>query len=191
MCWVPAQHAIFDPLVAASVTVAFFEYYNKSTGDRQVISIEDIYNQDINFLFGSPTIVSQLHSFFIHRLANDRDLHLFDTTISTLDALSRSLIPGLSQGCCVVTGMAFELPMVIQVDCLPSHKQPASEGVDLERLWRLTEKQATWPISPSRSPPLEMNCTCIGPKTMTTISFFHERTQAALVMVLIEPSPHR
>lgn len=83
----------------------------------------------------SPTIVSQLHNFFIHRLVNDRDLYLVDNTISTLDALSRSLIPGLPQGCCVVTGTAFELPMVIQVDRLPRAKQPASEDVDLEKLW--------------------------------------------------------
>jgi DNA helicase HerA-like ATPase len=83
----------------------------------------------------SPTIVSQLHNFFIHRLVNDRDLFLVENTISTLDPLSRSLIPGLSQGCCVVTGTAFELPMVIQVDRLPSTRQPASEDVDLEKLW--------------------------------------------------------
>jgi uncharacterized protein len=83
----------------------------------------------------SPTIVSQLHNFFIHRLVNDRDLYLIDNTLSTLDALSRGLIPGLSQGCCVVTGTAFELPMVIQVDRLPNNKQPDSEDVDLERLW--------------------------------------------------------
>ncbi len=83
----------------------------------------------------SPTIVSQLHNFFIHRLVNDRDLYLIDNTISTLDSLSRSLIPGLSQGCCVVTGTAFELPMVIQIDRLLDGKQPASEDVDLDRLW--------------------------------------------------------
>ena len=83
----------------------------------------------------SPTIVSQLHNFFIHRLVNDRDLFLIENTISTLDALSRGLIPGLSQGCCVVTGTAFDLPMVIQVDRLDSNKQPASEDVDLEKLW--------------------------------------------------------
>lgn len=83
----------------------------------------------------SPTIVSQLHNFFIHRLVNDRDLYLIDNTITTLDSLSRSLIPGLSQGCCVVTGTAFDLPMVIQVDRLPAHKQPASEDVNLEELW--------------------------------------------------------
>lgn len=62
----------------------------------------------------SPTIVSQLHNFFIHRLVNDRDLFLLDNTISTLDNMSRSLIPNLSKGSCIVTGTSFDLPMVIQ-----------------------------------------------------------------------------
>lgn len=90
----------------------------------------------------SPTIVSQLHNFFIHRLVNDRDLYLIDNTISTLDSLSRGLIPGLSKGCCVVTGTAFELPMIIQVDRLPNNKQPASEDVDLGKLWSVAEPLA-------------------------------------------------
>jgi uncharacterized protein len=84
----------------------------------------------------SPTIVSQLHNFLIHRLVNDRDLFLVENTITTLDALSRGLIPGLAQGCCVVTGTAFDLPMVLQVDRLAREKQPSSEDVDLEVLWQ-------------------------------------------------------
>ena len=84
----------------------------------------------------SPTIVSQIHNFFIHRLVNDRDLFLIENTITTLDALSRSLIPGLSQGSCVVTGTAFDLPMILQVDRLTRKQQPASEDVDLDELWR-------------------------------------------------------
>ncbi|MBK6747871.1 ATP-binding protein [Ottowia sp.] len=83
----------------------------------------------------SPTIVSQIHNFFIHRLVNERDLFLIDNTITTLDSLSRSLIPGLSQGCCVVTGTAFDLPMLLQVERLQKAKQPDSEDVDLEKLW--------------------------------------------------------
>jgi DNA helicase HerA-like ATPase len=83
----------------------------------------------------SPTIVSQLHNFFIHRLVNDRDLFLIDNTITTLDRLSRSLIPTLAQGCCVVTGTSFDLPMVLQVDRLEKEKQPDSEDIDLEALW--------------------------------------------------------
>jgi uncharacterized protein len=83
----------------------------------------------------SPTIVSQLHNFFIHRLVNDRDLYLIDNTISTLDALSRGLIPTLARGCCVVTGTSFDIPMVLQIDELSRAKQPDSEDVDLESLW--------------------------------------------------------
>ncbi|CAN7602057.1 ATP-binding protein [Acidovorax sp. LjRoot118] len=83
----------------------------------------------------SPTIVSQLHNFFIHRLVNERDLFLIDNTISTLDSLSRGLIPSLAQGCCVVTGTSFELPMILQIDRLERAKQPDSEDVNLEALW--------------------------------------------------------
>jgi DNA helicase HerA-like ATPase len=84
----------------------------------------------------SPTIVSQLHNFFIHRLVNDRDLFLLENTITTLDGLSKGLIPNLAKGCCVVTGTSFELPMVLQIDVLKKDKQPDSEDVDLVRLWR-------------------------------------------------------
>jgi len=83
----------------------------------------------------SPTIVSQLHNFFIHRLVNERDLYLLDNTISTLDNLSRSLIPNLSKGCCIITGTSFDLPMVLQVDKLDIARQPDSEDVNLEKLW--------------------------------------------------------
>ncbi|EGQ7894706.1 TPA: ATP-binding protein [Vibrio parahaemolyticus] len=83
----------------------------------------------------SPTIVSQIHNFFIHRLVNERDLFLIDNTISTLDSMSRSLIPNLSRGSCVITGTAFDLPMLLQVDELEKEKQPDSEDVDLQVLW--------------------------------------------------------
>ncbi len=84
----------------------------------------------------SPTIVSQIHNFLIHRLVNDRDLFLIDNTISTLDPISRALIPNLTQGCCVVTGTAFDLPMVVQVDMLTANRRPDSGDIDLQELWR-------------------------------------------------------
>lgn len=83
----------------------------------------------------SPTIVSQVHNFFIHRLVNDRDLQLIDNTVTTLDSLSRGLIPNLAQGCCVVTGTAFDVPMILQIDRMPKAQRPDSEDVDLEKLW--------------------------------------------------------
>jgi len=83
----------------------------------------------------SPTIMSQLHNFFIHRLVNDRDLFLLENTVSTLDSLSRGMIPNLSKGCCIVTGTSFDLPMVIQFDKLDVEHQPDSDDVDLNELW--------------------------------------------------------
>ncbi|MFB1072177.1 ATP-binding protein, partial [Vibrio diabolicus] len=46
-----------------------------------------------------------------------------------------SLIPNLSRGSCVITGTAFDLPMLLQVDELEKEKQPDSEDVDLQVLW--------------------------------------------------------
>ena len=89
----------------------------------------------------SPTIVSQLHNYFIHRLVNDRDLALLENTISTLDGVSRSQIPNLPQGGCVVTGTTFDIPMLLQVDRLPSVKAPDSSDVDLEVLWKPSQNQ--------------------------------------------------
>lgn len=83
----------------------------------------------------SPTIVSQLHNYFIHRLVNDRDLALLENTISTLDSLSRGQIPTLPQGACVVTGTSFDIPMLMQVDKLPKEQEPASSDVNLVELW--------------------------------------------------------
>lgn len=86
----------------------------------------------------SPTIMSQLHNFFIHRLVNDKDLFLIDNTISTLDKMSKNLIPTLSKGVCVITGTAFELPIVMQVDYIAEkNSRPASDDVDLTELWEI------------------------------------------------------
>lgn len=86
----------------------------------------------------SPTIMSQIHNFFIHRLVNEKDLFLIDNTLSTLDKMSKSLIPNLSKGTCVVTGTAFDLPIVMQVDYIKEKEnRPDSDDVDLEDLWEL------------------------------------------------------
>lgn len=83
----------------------------------------------------SPTIVSQIHNFFIHRLVNERDLMLLNNTISTLDSSSKALIPTLAKGCCVVTGTAFDLPMILKIDPLLKEHRPSSDDVNLEELW--------------------------------------------------------
>jgi DNA helicase HerA-like ATPase len=84
----------------------------------------------------SPTIMSQIHNFFVHRLVNEKDLLLLNNSISTLDTLSKEMIPHLSTGSCIVTGTSFELPFVMQVAKLADGHRPDSEDVNLEELWR-------------------------------------------------------
>lgn len=83
----------------------------------------------------SPTIISQLHNYFIHRLVNDRDLYMIDNTISSLDRVSKETIPTLAPGQTVITGTAFQIPQIIQVDILEEYMQPRSESANLESLW--------------------------------------------------------
>lgn len=83
----------------------------------------------------SPTIMSQLHNFFIHRLVNDRDLKLLENTISSLDCLSQQLIPNLSKGCSVITGTSFDIPMIVQFNEMSEDNRPDSDDIDIKSLW--------------------------------------------------------
>lgn len=83
----------------------------------------------------SPTIVSQLHNYFLHRLVNDRDLYMIDNTISSLDKVSKSSIPILAPGQAILTGTAFHISQVIKVKELEENRRPRSESANLEDLW--------------------------------------------------------
>ena len=74
----------------------------------------------------SPTIISQLHNYFIHRLVNDEDLRAIAKAVSFIDAASFSMIPVQPQGGCVVSGVAIPHPIRVQVPPLPKRKRPAS-----------------------------------------------------------------
>jgi DNA helicase HerA-like ATPase len=83
----------------------------------------------------SPTIISQLHNYFIHRLINDNDIKAIEKTIAYLDKLSFESIPLLSVGSCFVAGLASDIPVKVDIDLLPIQMQPKSETIDLERAW--------------------------------------------------------
>lgn len=84
----------------------------------------------------SPTIISQLHNYFIHRLINDLDIKAIEKTVAYLDKLSFESIPVLSVGSCFIAGLASDIPVKVDIDLLPSEKQPKSETIDLEKAWR-------------------------------------------------------
>ena len=91
----------------------------------------------------SPTIMSQFHNYFIHRLVNDRDLELVDNAISSLDRVSKSSIPQLPVGACIITGTSFLTPLTVQVDKIMDKKmRPFSDDVELDVLWELKESKS-------------------------------------------------
>ncbi len=83
----------------------------------------------------SPTIMSQIHNYFLHRLVNELDLRMISNTINTLDSLSKDSIPNLAPGQCVLTGTIFEPSLLVQVDKLEKSKMPNSDNADLYELW--------------------------------------------------------
>ncbi|MCE7038192.1 ATP-binding protein [Bacillus cereus] len=85
----------------------------------------------------SPTIISQIHNYFIHRLVNNKDLEMIDKTIATLDKVSKAAIPTLNSGSCIVSGTALSMPVFIQVEQVHEEtKRPSSDNVDLCSLWK-------------------------------------------------------
>ena len=84
----------------------------------------------------SPTILSQVHNFFLHKLVNERDLQIIDNSLSTLDKVSKAMLPSLSQGACIITGTALSLPMVVEVDYIKNKKlRPQSDTINLTNEW--------------------------------------------------------
>ena len=83
----------------------------------------------------SPTIMSQLHNFFIHRLVNDNDLDMLSRTVPTLDKNSYKMLPTLGKGEAIVTGSAMKIPMLLKVDKEYTIR-PKSDDVNLTDLWK-------------------------------------------------------
>lgn len=83
----------------------------------------------------SPTILSQMHNYFIHRLVNDEDLRAIAKSVSFIDGASMSMIPVLPQGCCIVSGTAVTHPARVQVERLEREKQPRSYDRELASHW--------------------------------------------------------
>ena len=83
----------------------------------------------------SDTIVSQLHNYFIHRLVNEEDLRKIYRSVAFADKASNEMIPILPAGGCMVTGLATNFPVLVQIDMLSPEKRPKSENVNLSNVW--------------------------------------------------------
>jgi uncharacterized protein len=85
----------------------------------------------------SATLVSQLHNYFIHRLVNEEDLFTIRKSISFLDKSKQEMIPILSQGQCICSGLALDFPVNVQIDELDEINKPDSKDINIIDLWKV------------------------------------------------------
>ena len=74
----------------------------------------------------SPTITSQAHNYFIHRLINQKDLQSIASAVSYIDKITEESIPTLPTGTCVFSGIAGQMPLKLAMKPLELHLQPTS-----------------------------------------------------------------
>ena len=83
----------------------------------------------------SPTIISQLHNYFIHRLMNEKDIEQIRNTISYLDKVSVESLPILTTGTCVLAGQLVEMPIVVKIDRITEGYQPDNTTINVIDAW--------------------------------------------------------
>lgn len=74
----------------------------------------------------SPTIISQAHNYFIHRLINQNDLHAIQKAVSYIDKVSEESIPTLPRGTCIFSGVISQMPLKLRVTELDNKHKPKS-----------------------------------------------------------------
>lgn len=84
----------------------------------------------------SPTIISQLHNYFLHRLINNEDIKAVEKTISYLDKVSFEYLPILPTGTCIVAGLLANIPVVIDIGKIePSRHEPKNKTLKPTENW--------------------------------------------------------
>lgn len=82
----------------------------------------------------SPTITSQAHNYFIHRLINQKDLQSIASAVSYIDKLTEESIPTLPTGTCIFSGMAGQMPLKLNIKALEHRLQPKSNTLKFASL---------------------------------------------------------
>lgn len=83
----------------------------------------------------SPTIISQLHNYFLHRLVNDLDIRAIEKAVSYLDRVSFESMPILPTGTCILSGVAAQIPVMVSVGELESRFAPNSRTMSITTAW--------------------------------------------------------
>jgi DNA helicase HerA-like ATPase len=83
----------------------------------------------------SPTIISQLHNYFLHRLINEQDIKAVERTISYLDKVSFEYLPILPTGTCVFAGLLANVPVIVDIDEMDAAYEPKNKTRTLTDKW--------------------------------------------------------
>lgn len=83
----------------------------------------------------SPTIISQLHNYFLHRLVNNLDVQAIEKAVAYLDRVSFEQLPILPRGVCVLAGVSAQVPVIVKVRELPREFEPNSRTMSLTSEW--------------------------------------------------------
>ncbi len=83
----------------------------------------------------SPTIISQLHNYFLHRLVNDLDIRTVEKAVAYLDRVSFESLPILPTGVCVLAGVSAQVPLMMKVSELEQEYAPNSRTMSVTKAW--------------------------------------------------------
>jgi uncharacterized protein len=84
----------------------------------------------------SPTIISQLHNYFLHRLINNEDIKAVERTISYLDKVSFEYLPILPTGTCIFAGLLASVPVVVDIQKMEPKFEPRNKTRTLVDQWQ-------------------------------------------------------
>jgi DNA helicase HerA-like ATPase len=84
----------------------------------------------------SPTIISQVHNYFLHRLINNEDIKAVEKTISYLDKVSFEYLPILPTGTCIFAGLIASVPVVVDIPKMDSRFEPRNKTRTLVDQWK-------------------------------------------------------
>jgi uncharacterized protein len=87
----------------------------------------------------SPTIISQLHNYFLHRLINNNDIMAVEKTIAYLDKVSFDYLPILPTGTCILAGLLAQVPVVIDIGKIEDMFEPKNKTINLIYNWTIDD----------------------------------------------------
>ena len=80
-------------------------------------------------------VLSQLGTFFVHRLTNDRDRETIERACGDLDRSAAAFIPSLSQGEAIIVGPDLPAPLPIMMRKPEFGQRPGSHGPKYQEFW--------------------------------------------------------